>query len=169
MRREESRHDFAFFAGVIIGAVAGAIATLALAPRADGQAREKLRERVQQVDIDQIRERARAASETVRETATSRASELRERASSGEGAGSLIGTARERATEAVNRSPLPVEVDDKSEVRESIEETVEQAEEAAREKLESAAENAEEAAESTKETLEDAADDAESKAKRATE
>ena len=46
LQREESRHDFAFIAGVVIGAAAGALATLALAPAAGSDTREKVRERV---------------------------------------------------------------------------------------------------------------------------
>lgn len=172
MRREESRHDFAFFAGVIIGAIAGAVAALALAPRVRGSTGEHLRQRVPQVDVERIRERARAASETVKETAASRAAELRERAASGEGPGAIIGTARERAAEVVNRSPLPVEVEEEKpgeELKEAAADTAQEAEEAARDKLETAGEKGQSAAEAVETKAEDAADEARDRAQQAGE
>jgi len=42
LRREESRHDFAFIAGVIVGALAGAAATLALTPMSGAETRGML-------------------------------------------------------------------------------------------------------------------------------
>jgi gas vesicle protein len=56
LKREESRHDFAFMAGVVIGAVAGAIATLALTPMSGAETRERLRARTG--DLGAVRKRA---------------------------------------------------------------------------------------------------------------
>ena len=58
LRREESRHDFAFIAGVIIGAIAGAVATLALTPMSGNETREMIRSRVNEVDVDEIKTKA---------------------------------------------------------------------------------------------------------------
>ena len=58
LQREESRHDFAFIAGVIIGAVAGAVATLALTPMSGNETREMIRSRVNEMDVDEIKHKA---------------------------------------------------------------------------------------------------------------
>ena len=41
-RSDENRHDFAFIAGAVIGAIAGALVTLALTPMSGADTREKL-------------------------------------------------------------------------------------------------------------------------------
>ena len=58
LQREESRHDFAFIAGVIIGAVAGAVATLALTPMSGNETREMIRSRVNEMDVDEFKHKA---------------------------------------------------------------------------------------------------------------
>lgn len=58
LHREESRHDFAFIAGVIIGAIAGAVATLALTPMSGNETREMIRSRVNEVDVDELKTKA---------------------------------------------------------------------------------------------------------------
>ena len=58
LQREESRHDFAFIAGVIIGAVAGAVATLALTPMSGNETREMIRSRVNEMDVNELKTKA---------------------------------------------------------------------------------------------------------------
>lgn len=84
MHREESRHDFAFIAGVIVGAISGALVTLALTPMSGTETRERVMERVG--DLEPMKERAAGL------------------ASSGK---HLVETGREKATEIVAKSPLP--------------------------------------------------------------
>jgi hypothetical protein len=86
MHREESRHDFAFMAGVIIGAVSGALATLALTPMSGQETREKLRERAIALDLEPVKERAAGVATTAQH---------------------LMETGRERAADLVAKSPLP--------------------------------------------------------------
>jgi len=69
LRREESRHDFAFIAGAVIGAAAGAIATLALAPGPGSDTREKLKERVATLDVETVKQRAATVSSSARDAA----------------------------------------------------------------------------------------------------
>jgi gas vesicle protein len=69
LQREESRHDFAFIAGVVIGAAAGAIATLALAPAAGSDTRDKVRQSVSSVDVESVKQRANALSSSARDAA----------------------------------------------------------------------------------------------------
>lgn len=76
LQREESRHDFAFIAGVIIGAIAGAMVTLALAPMSGNQTREAIRTRVNELPIDDLKHKAQDA----REKAVERAVEVKEKA-----------------------------------------------------------------------------------------
>lgn len=109
MKREESRHDFAFMAGVVIGAVAGALATLALAPRTGTETRDRWRSRMQEMPFEDLRSRA----SSVREIAAARSEQLREAASSAS-PGDLVQTTRSRVTEMVDRSPLPVTLGDKA-------------------------------------------------------
>lgn len=59
---DEHRHDFAFLAGVIVGAISGALATLALTPMSGAETREKLRSRAAQADLAPVRERATAVA-----------------------------------------------------------------------------------------------------------
>lgn len=69
LQREESRHDFAFIAGVVIGAAAGAIATLALAPAAGSDTRDKVRQSVSTLDVETVKQRANTLSSSAREAA----------------------------------------------------------------------------------------------------
>jgi gas vesicle protein len=84
MHREESRHDFAFIAGVIVGAVSGALVTLALTPMSGTETREKLKERVG--DLEPVKERAAGVATSAQH---------------------LMETSRERAADLVAKSPLP--------------------------------------------------------------
>lgn len=105
IKREESRHDFAFMAGVVIGAVAGALATLAFAPRAGAETRERWRARMDEMHVEQLKSRAAE----LREVAASKTEQLREKASAA-GAGGVVESTRARVTELVDRSPLPVQL-----------------------------------------------------------
>ena len=84
MHREESRHDFAFIAGVIVGAISGALVTLALTPMSGTETRERVMERGG--DLEPMKEKAAGL------------------ASSGK---HFVETGREKATEIVAKSPLP--------------------------------------------------------------
>ncbi len=108
IRREESRHDFAFMAGVVIGAVAGALATLALAPRTGMETRDRWRSRVNEMQMEEFR----AKASNLREVAATRTDQLREAASSAATSDVLQNT-RSRVTDLVDRSPLPVTIGDK--------------------------------------------------------
>ena len=145
IKREESRHDFAFMAGVVIGAVAGALATLALAPRAGSDTRERLRSRMQEMPVDDLRSRA----SHLREAAAERSEKLREAATSSD----VVQSTRSRMTDLVDRSPLPVTLGDDTgdAVDDAAETFTEQAERAA----EAAADAASELAERDDQVLEE--------------
>ena len=96
LQREESRHDFAFLAGVVVGAIAGAAATLALTPMSGAEAREKLR--AQSANLGDIRQRA---GEVVG-AAQSRAGDVMATAQT------RVAPVRERVTELAVRAPLPI-------------------------------------------------------------
>ncbi len=82
IKREESRHDLAFMAGVIIGAISGALAALALTPMSGAETREKLRETTG--NLAPVKEKVASA--------TSQA----------------VATGKEKAAELAAKSPLPV-------------------------------------------------------------
>ena len=84
MHREENRHDFAFIAGVIVGAISGALVTLALTPMSGSETRERVMERVG--DLEPMKERAAGLATTGKH---------------------LMETSREKAVEMVAKSPLP--------------------------------------------------------------
>ena len=64
IKREESRHDLAFLAGVIVGAISGALAALALTPMSGAQTREKLKDTTS--NLTPVREKvAESASHAV--------------------------------------------------------------------------------------------------------
>jgi len=107
IKREESRHDFAFMTGVVIGAVAGALATLALAPRTGTETRDRWRTRMQEMLVEDLRARASG----LREVAAARSEQLREAASSAS-ASDVVRSTRSRVTDMVDRSPLPVTLGD---------------------------------------------------------
>ncbi len=119
MKREESRHDFAFMAGVVIGAVAGALATLAMAPRAGGETRERWKARMQEMPVDDLRARAMS----MRDAASERTGQLREAASNA-APGDVVQSARARATEMIDRSPLPVTLGDAEAQADDVAETL---------------------------------------------
>ena len=107
MRREESRHDFAFMAGVVIGAVAGALATLALAPRTGMETRDRWRSQLHEMPTDEWRSKA----EQLREVAVARGGTLREAAGNVSPA-DVVQTTRSRVTDIVDRSPIPITLGD---------------------------------------------------------
>lgn len=84
VHREESRHDFAFIAGVIVGAISGALVTLALTPMSGEQAREKVMERAG--NLEPVKERATGLATSAQH---------------------LVETGREKAADLVAKSPLP--------------------------------------------------------------
>ena len=100
LRREESRHDFAFIAGVVIGAVAGAIATLALTPMSGNETREMIRSRVG--EMDDIK--AKAAS--MKEKAAERATEMAQSAQP------MMDKVKTQVSDIAAKSPLPVGEED---------------------------------------------------------
>lgn len=96
LRREESRHDFAFIAGVIIGAITGAIATLALTPMSGNETREMIRSRVGEMD------ELKAKANTVKEKATERAGSVAHSAQP------MVEKVKTQVTDIAAKSPLPV-------------------------------------------------------------
>ena len=96
LQREESRHDFAFIAGVIVGAVAGAVATLALTPMSGDETREMIRSRVG--EMDELKEKAA----TVKVKATERASSVVQSAQP------MVDKVKTQASDMAAKSPLPV-------------------------------------------------------------
>lgn len=100
LQREESRHDFAFIAGVVIGAVAGAVATLALTPMSGNETREMIRARVG--ELDDLKERASG----VKEMATERASSVVQQAQP------MVDKVKTQVTDMAAKSPLPVGEDE---------------------------------------------------------
>lgn len=105
-RRDESRHDFAFLAGVIIGAIAGAIVTLILAPGSGNETREKLRGKVQDFDVDSVRQRAMHARETVKERAGEQAERIKEMKDQAPAVSDLAATAKSKANDLAERAPI---------------------------------------------------------------
>ena len=103
MRREESRHDFAFLAGVVIGAIVGALATLALAPRTGSETRDRWRSQFNEMPTDEWRSRAGQ----IREVAIARGESIREVAGNVSPA-DVVQTTKSRVTDMVDWSPLPV-------------------------------------------------------------
>lgn len=101
MKREESRHDFAFLAGVVIGAVAGAMATLAMSPQTGADARDKFRARMNDLDVEGYKERARNA-------ANAGAERVKGLAGEDTSPGQMIASTKAKVADIVERSPLPV-------------------------------------------------------------
>jgi gas vesicle protein len=97
-RSDESRHDFAFIAGAVIGAIAGALVTLALTPMSGADTREKLRSRAG--ELGPIRERAMEAAAPVREKAGTLASTAAEKSKT------LAATGKERAADLAAKAPI---------------------------------------------------------------
>jgi hypothetical protein len=89
LQREESRHDFAFLAGVLVGALAGAAATLALTPMSGSETREKLRAQTSNLNVNM--------------------GDLKQRAGDLAGAaGTKVAPVKERVTELAGKTPLPL-------------------------------------------------------------
>ncbi len=97
-RSDESRHDFAFIAGAVIGAISGALVTLALTPMSGADTREKLRSRAE--ELGPIRDRAMEAAAPVKEMAKSAAAPMKEKA------GSIAATATEKAQTLAAKTPI---------------------------------------------------------------
>ena len=110
LRREESRHDFAFIAGVIIGAVAGAIATLALTPMSGNETREMIKARVNEMDVDDIKEKATH----VKDMATERASNVAHQAQP------MMEKVKTQVSDLAAKSPLPVGEDEHGDEPETV-------------------------------------------------
>lgn len=106
LHREESRHDFAFIAGVIIGAIAGAVATLALTPMSGNETREMIRSRVNELEMDDLKERA----SQVKGMAAERASNVANQAQ----------PMMDKVKTQVAKSPLPVGNDEKDQESENV-------------------------------------------------
>jgi hypothetical protein len=89
LQREESRHDFAFLAGVLVGALAGAAATLALTPLSGSETRDKLRAQTSNLNVN--------------------VGDLKQRAGDLAGAASTrVAPVKERVSELAGKSPLPL-------------------------------------------------------------
>jgi gas vesicle protein len=87
--REESRHDFAFLAGVLVGALAGAAATLALTPMSGSETRDKLRAQTSNLNVN--------------------VGDLKQRAGDLAGAaGTRVAPVRERVSGLASKTPLPL-------------------------------------------------------------
>lgn len=103
-RSDESRHDFAFIAGAVIGAIAGALVTLALTPMSGADTREKLRSRAG--ELGPMRERAMEAAGPVKEKASSIATTAAEKGKI------LAATSKERAADLAAKTPIGRSHDD---------------------------------------------------------
>ena len=108
-RSDESRHDFAFIAGAVIGAIAGALVTLALTPMSGADTREKLRSRAG--ELGPVRERAMEVAGPVKEKALGAAAPVKEKAGSiastaAEKGKTLAATSKERAADLAAKTPL---------------------------------------------------------------
>jgi gas vesicle protein len=97
-RSDESRHDFAFIAGAIIGAIAGALVTLALTPMSGADTREKLKSRT--AELGPIKERALEAAAPVKDKALHAAAPVKEKA------GALAATATEKGKTLAAKTPI---------------------------------------------------------------
>jgi len=97
-RSDENRHDFAFIAGVVIGAISGALVTLALTPMSGADTREKLRSRAE--ELGPMRERAMEAAGPVKEKAGSMVSTAAEKAQT------LAASGKERAVGLAAKAPI---------------------------------------------------------------
>lgn len=78
MQESGGRNDLAFLAGIVIGAIAGAAATLALAPASGEETRDKLRQ--QGVSFEPIREKATTIAATSRDKAADVAHTVQDKA-----------------------------------------------------------------------------------------
>lgn len=110
LQREESRHDFAFIAGVIIGAVAGAVATLALTPMSGNETREMIRSRVNNMEMDDLKEKATH----VKEMAAERASTVAHQAQP------MMDKVKTQVTDMAAKSPLPVGEDETTQESDTV-------------------------------------------------
>lgn len=104
IKREESRHDLAFMAGVIIGAISGALAALAFAPMSGAETRQKVRESAD--SLTPIKEKlsgavnAVAGAEGETTGAAGAGGQVKEKITTS--ASAFVATSKEKATEAAN-------------------------------------------------------------------
>lgn len=84
---DESRHDLAFIAGVVVGAISGALATLALTPMSGSETREKIRTRAAETDLTPMKERASSVASSAQQ---------------------MVATGRDKVVDLAAKSPLPV-------------------------------------------------------------
>lgn len=96
MQRDEGRHDFAFIAGVIVGAITGALATLALTPLSGPETREKLREHAG--DLAPVRERAAKVAGAAQQRVASVAGSAQH----------MVEIGRDKAAELAAKASLPI-------------------------------------------------------------
>lgn len=159
-QREESRHDLAFMAGVIIGAISGAIAALALTPMSGAETREKLRETSSNLGPvkDKVTTTASQAVAPVKEKAAgavSAASQavgpMKEKAADAvSSASQAVGPVKEKAAEFAAKSPLPMG-------SKHDEQDVVMSEDVARDAVDDAVDAASDAAEAAQDAAKDAA------------
>lgn len=123
-RREESTHDFAFLAGVILGAIAGVLVAMVLTPISGAEARNKLREH--SGDLDVVKAKAVDAAGTAKE----RVGPVREKAAGvAATAKQKVEPVKGRAMELAAKSPLPIGNSTGGELVETSEELAAQADE----------------------------------------
>jgi gas vesicle protein len=125
--REESNHDFAFMAGVILGAIAGALLALAFTPFSGADARAKVRERTG--DMDAMKDRAASIASTAKE----RVEPVRGKASEvASNAMHKVEPMRDRAMEIAAKSPLPVGNSTKEQLEATVDDVIDEADGLAR-------------------------------------
>ncbi|HMM43484.1 MAG TPA: YtxH domain-containing protein [Thermomicrobiales bacterium] len=100
IKGEESRHDLAFMAGVIVGAISGALAALALTPMSGAETREKLRETTS--GLAPVKEKVASSAGAVVATGKEKA------AGAATAASHAVATGKDKAAEMAAKSPLPV-------------------------------------------------------------
>lgn len=100
IKREESRHDLAFMAGVIIGAISGALAALALTPMSGAETREKLMESTG--NLGPVKEKVASTASQAMATGKEKAAEA------ASAAGQAVAAGKEKAADLAAKSPLPV-------------------------------------------------------------
>jgi gas vesicle protein len=116
LQREESRHDFAFIAGVIVGAIAGAAATLALTPMSGAETREKLKARTG--DLSQVKERAASVASNVPQ----KMAPVKERAAGvAHSIPQVVAPVKEKVSEMAAKAPRPGQRHEADEPRPSAE------------------------------------------------
>lgn len=140
--REESRHDLAFMAGVIVGAISGALTALALTPMSGAETREKLRETSSNLG---------PVKEKVTTTASQAVAPVKEKAAEAVSAASqAVGPMKDKAAEMAAKSPLPMG-------NKQDEQDIVMSEDVARDEVDHAADAARDAGEAVHDAAKDAA------------